>query len=96
MARARDACWRREGDRAGIGLVRHCKRCRPGRPLCRWSRAQLAAKRAGSEKPIPPCDCPAYKFLHRPGSGICGDRDAFAAKVYGVRSTETYAEAAAE
>jgi hypothetical protein len=56
-------------------------------------------------KELPPCDCPAYKFPHRAGSGICGDPDAFALKVYGpssgvrLRKTMpevTYAEAAAE
>lgn len=96
MAR-REACWRREGDRA----VFHCRQCRPGRPCCKFRRAELAAKRAKVERPLPPCDCPAYKFPHRQGSGICGDPDAFAAKVYGpsvIKSREipTYAEAAAE
>ncbi len=51
-------------------------------------------------KELPPCDCPAYKFPHRQGSGICGDRDAFALKVYGPGLSRivipTYAEAAAE
>jgi hypothetical protein len=98
MAR-RDACWRRN-DRVEF----HVRGCRPGRPCCRYRRARLAAKRAGevARKEIPPCDCPAYAFPHRAQSGVCGDRDAFAAKVYGpsvMKSAPppvTYAEAAAE
>lgn len=70
------------------GKVAHAHGCRPGRPRCKYRR------------PVP-CDCPAYRFPHRASSGICGDRDAFAAKVYGPSVMKTvaepaYAEAAAE
>jgi hypothetical protein len=41
--------------------VEHVKRCRPGRPLCRWARA----KRDGV------CVCGAYTFPHRYRSGAC-------------------------
>lgn len=60
-------CYCRAGHRA---WATHVKGCRPGRPRCRYRR------------PVP-CDCPAYKFPHRQGSGLCGNRDAFAALRYG-------------
>lgn len=94
MAR-RETCWRTAGR-----VETHIRACRPGRPCCKWRRAALAAKQAGSEKPLPPCDCPAYPFPHRPRSGLCGDPDAFAAKRYAFVPAScpavTYAEAAAE
>lgn len=97
MAR-RDACWRRVD-----GTEFHVIRCRPGRPCCRYRRAQLAAKRAGetSRRGLPPCDCPAYPFPHRAQSGLCGNREAFAEKVYGpglksIPIMPHYPEAAAE
>ena len=40
----------------------HTQRCRPGRPLCK--RARLGAGQAT-------CGCPAYRFTHRLGSGLC-------------------------
>ncbi len=93
MAR-RDACWRR-CDRTEF----HCPGCRPGRPRCRYRRAQLAGKKAGGRE-VPPCDCPAYAFPHRAQGGICGNREAFAVKVYGPSVSKVYAvectEAAAE
>lgn len=40
----------------------HNKQCRPGRPLCKKAR-----RAAGQET----CECPAYRFVHRKGSGEC-------------------------
>jgi hypothetical protein len=48
----------------------HAKGCRPGRPLCRWMRRVRADKRGV-------CDCPAYHFPHRRGSGLCGHPERF-------------------
>lgn len=39
---------------------KHRKGCRRGRPLCRWRRPR-------------PCDCGAYHYPHREGSGRCND-----------------------
>lgn len=39
--------------------VKHDRRCRPGRPLCRWRRR--AAQGA-------PCHCDVFHFPHRGGS----------------------------
>ncbi len=42
----------------------HAPGCRPGRPLCKWRR------KATSKYHV--CNCPAYFFPHRSGSGLCG------------------------
>lgn len=47
------------------GRVVHKRGCTPRHPRCAWSR------RAYGEIV---CDCPAYDFLHRQGSGRCGDQ----------------------
>lgn len=41
----------------------HVKACRPGRPLCKM-------RRKGPK--YGPCECGAYPFTHRTGSGFCG------------------------
>jgi hypothetical protein len=41
--------------------IKHTAKCRPGRPYCRWRRAE----RWGI------CSCLAYHFPHRHGSGLC-------------------------
>ena len=55
----RRCCW---GPKPG----QHVKGCRLGRPLCRWRRATNPKRRV--------CECPAYWFPHRIGSGLCGDK----------------------
>jgi hypothetical protein len=52
--------------------VTHTKRCRPGRPLCRWRRLV----RWGI------CwSCGAYHFPHRLGGGLCGKPEAIYAEM---------------
>lgn len=43
----------------------HAKGCHPARPLCRWMRRVQPQRQM--------CDCGAYHFPHRRGSGACGD-----------------------
>ncbi len=47
---------------------KHRAKCRKDRPLCRWRRASYAVKKVGVKGP---CQCTAFHFPHRPGSGDC-------------------------
>jgi hypothetical protein len=42
----------------------HVRRCRKARPLCRERRKESENRK--------PCECAAYSFPHRNGSGHCG------------------------
>lgn len=53
-------CWR-----SGNTVI-HTRNCRPARPLCRWMRE------AGQPEKYGPCECGAYPWPHRRGSGRCG------------------------
>ena len=50
-----------------MGPKVHAARCRPGRPRCWWQRKASYG---------PTCDCGAYGYPHRKGSGPCGDPEA--------------------
>lgn len=50
-------CW---GERR----EQHAIKCRPARPACRWRRKAMG---------YVTCECPAYPFPHRVGSGSCAD-----------------------
>ncbi len=58
----------------------HAKGCRPGRPKC-------AAMRRASPKHMP-CTCAAYGFIHRAGSGYCGNERKRWARDYGMTDQE--------
>lgn len=49
-------CW-------GPDPKQHLRACRKARPRCRWRRALSPTRRV--------CECPAYHFPHRSGSGAC-------------------------
>ena len=57
------------------GVHRHKSGCRPARPLCKLMRMKRDNRR--------PCDCGAYPFPHRNGSGPCGKPQHLWAEVYG-------------
>lgn len=45
------------------GPKKHAVGCRPGRPRCYWNRKK--------NKKWKICECGAYWFPHRKGSGLC-------------------------
>ena len=54
---------------------KHANGCRPARPLCRWMRRVQPQRRA--------CECGAYHFPHRFGSGRCQHPERMELYVYG-------------
>lgn len=53
----------------------HAKGCHRARPLCRAMRATHPRRSV--------CNCPAYWFPHRVGSGRCGNHEAMDRFVHG-------------
>jgi hypothetical protein len=59
------------------GVYRHKSGCRPARPLCKLMRLVQPQRR--------PCDCGAYPFPHRTGSGLCGSPERMEAELHKPR-----------
>jgi hypothetical protein len=60
------------------GPIKHLKKCRPGRPYCRWRRKAKWGV----------CTCGCYHFPHRRGSGQCGNQDAMWSGLAGALAEE--------